>query len=205
MSPAPQEDRVVNALRHRPHPPLRPPVLAGGDISYLVVELAVGRMLLATRTDGALVLSAFAPDEATVDAQLERIARRVSPRVLRGGRDPDRVRAQLEEYLAGRRHDFDLPVDPVLTTEFQRTVLTRLGDRVGYGSTTSYGRLAAGIGHPRAARAVGTALGANPLCVVLPCHRVVSASGALSGYAGGAEAKRLLLDLEGGTRRRGGR
>jgi methylated-DNA-[protein]-cysteine S-methyltransferase len=85
----------------------------------------------------------------------------------------------------------------VLTTPFQRQVLTVLPQVVGYGRRASYGEVAAGLGRPKASRAVGTALGANPLCVVLPCHRVVGATGALTGYAGGLEAKRYLLDLEG--------
>jgi methylated-DNA-[protein]-cysteine S-methyltransferase len=87
-------------------------------------------------------------------------------------------------------------VDPVLASPFQQQVLQRLAADVGYGQRVSYGHLAGAVGRPAAARAVGTALGANPLCVLLPCHRVVAASGALAGYAGGLAAKRLLLDLE---------
>jgi len=107
----------------------------------------------------------------------------------------DEARRQLEQYLAGRLRTFDLPLDPALATPFQRSVLERLPE-VGYGHRISYGELAARLGRPSAARAVGTALGGNPLCVVLPCHRVVGASGALTGYAGGLEAKQILLDLE---------
>jgi methylated-DNA-[protein]-cysteine S-methyltransferase len=111
----------------------------------------------------------------------------------------DAVRRQLEQYLTGRRHDFDVRLDLALTTPFQRQVLTALPQVVGYGRRASYGEVAAGLGRPKASRAVGTALGANPLCVVLPCHRVVGATGALTGYAGGLAAKRYLLDLEGRT------
>ena len=75
-------------------------------------------------------------------------------------------------------------------------MLTRLAGEVGYGDTTTYGALAAALGRPSAASAVGAALGANPLCVVLPCHRVVAGTGALTGYAGGLAAKGFLLDLE---------
>ena len=183
------------ALRGYP-PATRPPVLSGAAVQYRVEDLPIGRMLLAARPDGTLLASFFTPDDAVVDAALARIASRISPRVLRGGRGLEPALRQLSEFLAGRRRVFDLPVDPVLATDFQRAVLDRLAAQVVYGHTTSYGTLAASLGRPRAARAVGAALGANPLCVVLPCHRVVSASGDLTGYAGGMPAKRWLLDLE---------
>lgn len=177
-------------------PTVRPPVLAGGDVLYAVDDLPIGRLLLATRIDGTLLTSSFVTDEAAANAVLDRLSRQVSPRVLRGGRALDAVRRQLDEYLAGRLRRFDVPVDLTLATPFQRTVLDRLTATVGYGSTTSYGHLAAELGRPTASRAVGAALGANPLCIVLPCHRVVAGSGALTGYAGGLVAKRFLLDLE---------
>jgi methylated-DNA-[protein]-cysteine S-methyltransferase len=177
-------------------PTVRPPVLAGGDVSYVLDDLPVGRMLLAARMDGHLLASAYVPDDAAADVLLDRVARHVSPRVLRGGRGLDPVRYQLQEYLAGRRRAFDVPVDLALATLFQREVLTRIEIAAGYGARTSYGRLAGLVGRPSAARAVGAALGANPLCIVLPCHRVVAASGALTGYAGGLAAKQLLLELE---------
>ena len=174
---------------------LRPPALPGGDLRYLVEPTRIGPMLLAVRDDGRLVASTFVAADGAEDAVLDRLARAVSPRVLRGGRLLDEARRELEEFLAGRRRGFELAVDPVLATPFQRVVLAGLGE-VGYGRRVSYRDLAVAIGRPSAARAVGTALGANPLCVVLPCHRVVASSGALTGYAGGLEAKRLLLDLE---------
>ena len=175
----------------------RPPVLDGEDVAYLVDDTAVGRLLLATRSDGVLVASSFAPSDAEADATLDRLARTVSARILRRATPSlDGVRRQLAEYLAGRRTSFEVDLDPVLATGFQRQVLSRLASSVGYGERISYGALATAIGRPSASRAVGAALGANPLCVVLPCHRVVAASGALTGYAGGLDAKRLLLDLE---------
>lgn len=180
-------------------PAVRPPVLTG-DVAYVVDDTPLGRMLFAARPDGTLLATGYTPDDAAADALLARLAGRVSPRVLRGGTALDDVRHQLDEYLAGRRRRFEVAVDPVLASPFQRTVLDGLG-AVGYGTTTSYGALAAALGRPSASRAVGTALGANPLCVVLPCHRVVAASGALTGYAGGLEAKRLLLELEARTTR----
>lgn len=187
---------LENALRSYA-PDVRPPgELAGGDLRYTVHDTAVGRLLLTARTDGTLVTSSYVADDARLDEILDRVARQVSPRVLRGGTALDQGRRELDEYLAGRRRRFDVPVDLALATPFQRSVLTALADGVGYGRTASYGELARDLGRPQASRAVGGALNANPLCVVVPCHRVVASSGALTGYAGGLAAKRLLLDLE---------
>jgi len=182
-------------------PPVRPPAeLAGGDLRYAVEDTAVGRLLLAARTDGRLVTCRYVPRDTEVEGLLDRIAREVSPRVLRGGRVLDAPRAQLAEYLAGRRRRFDVAVDLVLATPFQREVLSALTDGVAYGHTASYGELARAVGRPAAARAVGGALNRNPVCVVVPCHRVVATSGDLVGYAGGLAAKRALLDLESSPR-----
>jgi methylated-DNA-[protein]-cysteine S-methyltransferase len=180
-------------------PTVRPPILSGGDVAYVVDDLPVGRVLLATLVDGPLLTSRYVPDDAEADALLDRLARRVSPRVLRGGRSLDPARRQFDGYLAGRLRRFDLAVDLALATPFQRNVLEALAATVGYGATVSYGRLAQDLGRPSAARAVGAALGANPLCIVLPCHRVLAASGALTGYAGGLVAKEYLLRLETGA------
>src|SRR5207245_3475618 len=118
------------------------------------------------------------------------------PRVLRAPKALDRVRPELDEYFAGRRHAFDLELDLRATPEFHRRVLTEL-NRVEYGHTTTYGTLAAQVGAPRAARAVGTVMNRNPLPIVLPCHRVVGANGSLTGYGGGLDRKEWLLRLEG--------
>ncbi|MEO7235377.1 MAG: methylated-DNA--[protein]-cysteine S-methyltransferase [Lapillicoccus sp.] len=177
-------------------PAVAPPTFGAADVAYAVTDTAVGRILLARNDSGALIASRFVPDDAAEDALLERIGRLVSPRILRRPGDLDPVRRQLDEVLAGRRHTFELATDLALATPFQRTVLTTLGRTVGWGARASYGDLADRIGKPSAARAVGSALGANPLCIVLPCHRVVGAHGALTGYAGGTAAKRYLLDLE---------
>ena len=191
-------DEVGRALRDFA-PDIGPPVLPAGDVSYTLQDSPIGRMLLAVRADGAVVASRFADDDAAAEALLQRLADVVSPRVLRAPRPTDEVRRQLDEYLAGRRTQFDVTVDPVLASAFQRDVLTALPAAAGYGQRATYGELARSVGRPSAARAVGAALGANPLCVLLPCHRVVGASGALTGYAGGTEAKRYLLDLEAGA------
>jgi methylated-DNA-[protein]-cysteine S-methyltransferase len=172
-------------------PQLKPPVLPGADVSYTLHDTPIGTLLLAVAGD-RVVASSFG-DEETMTA---RLARAVSPRVLRQPRPLDDVRRQLDEYLAGERTTFDLNVDLVLATPFQRLVLEDLPTHTAYGKTRSYGEVAGDIQRPKAARAVGTALGANPVCVVLPCHRVIGANGALTGYAGGLDAKRFLLNLE---------
>lgn len=180
-------------------PPVSPPRLPAGDVSYVAEDTVIGRMLLARTSEGALVASGFVADDAAEDRLLARVSALVSPRVLRRPGDLDPARRALEDYLAGRSRSLDLPTDLALATPFQRDVLTRLADGVGYGERTTYGALAAALGRPRSSRAVGAALGANPLCVVLPCHRVVAANGALTGYAGGLPAKEYLLGLEQGA------
>ena len=173
-----------------------PPKLPISDVSYVVEDTAVGRMLLAGNEAGILIASAFVPDLEAEDAWLYRLARAVSPRVLRLPRALDQARRELDAYLRGQRKDFDVPTALVLATPFQRIVLGHLPGAAAYGHRTTYGALARDIQRPAASRAVGAALGANPLCIVLPCHRVVATSGALSGYAGGLAAKEYLLALE---------
>lgn len=193
--PSEVEEHLLRVLRGF-DPATRPPQMLDGDVSYVVDDTALGRMLLATRPDGTALASAFTPTEADVERLLERLARLVSPRVLRGGRGIDLLRSELEDFLAGRLRQFSVPVDLALATPFQQVVLSRLRADVGYGGRTTYGALAVSAGRPTASRAVGAALGANPLCVVLPCHRVVASSGALTGYAGGLAAKEHLLAVE---------
>jgi methylated-DNA-[protein]-cysteine S-methyltransferase len=107
------------------------------------------------------------------------------------------LRAQLDEYFAGQRRAFDLPLE-MAGSPFQRRVWRALRD-IPYGETISYGELARGIGVASASRAVGVANGHNPVCVIVPCHRVIGADGSLTGYGGGLERKRLLLELEAGV------
>lgn len=103
--------------------------------------------------------------------------------------------SQLEEYFAGDRTEFDLPLE-VEGTEFQRDVWFALSE-IPYGKTVSYGELAEMVGHPKAFRAVGQANGSNPIPIILPCHRVIASGGAIGGYGGGLPMKRELLALEG--------
>ena len=105
-----------------------------------------------------------------------------------------RARAQLEEYFAGKRRNFDLPLEP-RGTEFQRRVWRRLS-QIAYGDTTTYGALAHELGNPKGSRAVGLANGSNPIPIVIPCHRVIGADGSLTGFGGGLATKAALLELE---------
>ncbi len=104
------------------------------------------------------------------------------------------VRQQLEEYFEGNRQRFDIPLD-FAGTEFQKLVWTELL-KIPYGQTRSYGQIAQAIGRPKAMRAVGAANGCNPISIIAPCHRVIGASGALTGFAGGLDNKTILLNLE---------
>ena len=178
-------------------PPLAgPPVLPPTDVSYTLEDTEVGRLLLAVTADGTLVTCTYAADTAAEDRWLQRLASTVSPRVLRHAAPTDAARRALAAYLTGAARRVDVRADLALASAFQREVLTGLAARVGYGERTTYAELADAVDHPGAARAVGSALGANPLCIVLPCHRVLPASGGVGGYAGGPAAKEHLLALE---------
>ncbi len=129
------------------------------------------------------------------DAVLARLAAQVSPRVLRAPGRLDGVRRQLEEYFAGTRREFAVPVDLRLSSGYRRTVLDHLRE-LPYGGTESYTEVARATASPRAVRAVGSACATNPVPVVVPCHRVVRSDGSLGGYVGGLEVKTSLLALE---------
>jgi methylated-DNA-[protein]-cysteine S-methyltransferase len=163
------------------------------DVSYMPVDSPFGT-LLAAATRRGLVQLAF-PEE-NVDTALERLARRVSPRIVLAAAPLDPVRRELEEYFSGRRRQFDLPLDWTLVGRFARKVL-RVTSEIPYGGVLSYGEVAADAGSPRGSRAAGNALGSNPIPIVIPCHRVLRSGGALGGYGGGLERKRWLLELEG--------
>jgi methylated-DNA-[protein]-cysteine S-methyltransferase len=162
------------------------------DVAYRTLDTPVGSLLLAA-TDRGLVRVAY--EIQGHDQALESLAARVSPRILNAPARLDTASREIDEYFAGRRTEFDLPLDFSLAHGFRRTVLSHLPE-IGYGNTASYAAVAALAGSPRAFRAVGTACAANPLPVVVPCHRVIRSDGSLSGYAGGPAAKQALLALE---------
>jgi methylated-DNA-[protein]-cysteine S-methyltransferase len=157
------------------------------DVRYDVVASPVGDLHVAATGRGLCRIS-YQGDDVE-----DRLAHGFGVRVLRS--PLDEVRRELDEYFEGRRREFDLPLD-LRVAEFPAAVLHELA-RVPYGQTDTYGKLAARAGRPRAARAVGTIMNRNPIPIVLPCHRIVGANGALTGYAGGLEVKRRLLELEG--------
>ena len=159
------------------------------DVRYDVVDSPVGRLHVAATDRGLCRISYFG------DAWEEDLARRFGVRVLRA--PLDEVRRERDEYFAGARRAFDLPLD-LRVAPFPAAVLRELAG-VPYGRTETYGALAARAGRPGAARAVGTVMNRNPIPIVLPCHRIVGANGALTGYAGGLDVKRHLLQLEGAT------
>ena len=160
------------------------------DAGYDVVDSPVGPLLVAATDRGLLRVSFDAGGDP--DAELEQIARVAGPRVLRAPRAVDLARAELDEYFAGRRRAFDLRGQP----GFAVSVLGELA-KVPYGHTQTYGELASRAGNPKAARAVGMVMNRNPLPIILPCHRIVGASGSLVGYGGGLQRKEQLLRLEG--------
>jgi methylated-DNA-[protein]-cysteine S-methyltransferase len=157
------------------------------DVRYDVTESPVGDLFIAS-TDRGLCRISY-----RVEGQDEELARIFGPRVLRV--PIDAVRRELDEYFEGKRRDFDLPID-LRVAPFHETVLHELA-RIPYGHTDTYGSLAAKVGRPKAARAVGTVMNRNPIPIVLPCHRIIGANGSLTGYGGGLEVKRALLELEG--------
>lgn len=157
------------------------------DVRYDLVDSPVGELFVAA-TERGLCRVSYSADRAE-----EEVVRAFGPRLLRVPLDD--VRRELDEYFEGRRRDFDLRLD-VRVAAFHEQVLRELA-RVPYGSTTTYGALAARVGRPRAARAIGTVMNRNPIPIVLPCHRVIGSNGSLTGYGGGLDAKRRLLELEG--------
>ncbi len=162
------------------------------DLGYDIVDSPVGPLFVAVSTKGLAALS-FHDQQ---DSDLDRLASFAGPRVLRSARVVDRVRRELDEYFARRRRVFDLSLDLRGLAPFTVSVLDALAD-VPFGETTTYGALAARVGRPKAARAVGTVMNRNRIPIVLPCHRVVGATGDLVGYGGGLDRKVALLELEG--------
>jgi methylated-DNA-[protein]-cysteine S-methyltransferase len=163
------------------------------DVNYATFDSPFGELLLAASEQGLLRL-AFPEENA--DEVLERLATRVSPRIVESPARLDRIRRELDEYFEGRRREFELPLDWTLVGPFGRRVLGATA-RIPYGRVLTYTDVATEAGSPRGSRAAGNALGANPIPIVVPCHRVLRGSGALGGYAGGLPRKQFLLELEG--------
>jgi methylated-DNA-[protein]-cysteine S-methyltransferase len=166
------------------------------DVAYARVDSPVGP-LIAARTPRGLVRLAYEDFNGGEEAVVGDLAARLSPRVLEAPARLDDIRRELEEYFAGRRDRFDIPVDfGLVRTDFGRRVLQATA-RIPFGQTSTYAGVAGGAGNPAAGGAPATALGRNPVPIVVPCHRVLRTGGALGGYTGGVERKQLLLALEG--------
>lgn len=163
------------------------------DVAYTTVVSPVGTLLLAATPVG-LVRVAFA-DQQRGDSVLRELSLRVSPRVIKSGARLEPVLSQLDAYFAGDLDRFEIPLDWRLSGPFARRVLHRTA-RIPYGRASTYAEVARDIGAPNAYRAVGNALAANPLAVVIPCHRVLRSGGGLGGYGGGLPRKEWLLQLE---------
>jgi methylated-DNA-[protein]-cysteine S-methyltransferase len=167
------------------------------SFEWTVMGSGIGPLLLAATGEG-LVSVEFHADAAVRDRALGRLTGRFGAEPVEdaAGRLAEPIR-QLEAYFAGGLREFELPLDWALSSGFNRQVLRELADGVPYGTVVGYGDLAARVGRPEAAQAVGAAMGSNPLPVVVPCHRVVETDGGLGGFGGGLETKRKLLALEG--------
>jgi methylated-DNA-[protein]-cysteine S-methyltransferase len=160
------------------------------DISWSITPSPFGDLVVAVTDEGLLTLG-FGDYEEVLDSLVP-----VSPRILESKKRTDDVRRQLDQYFDRKRRSFDLPVDLALAHGFRRDVLAELA-KVDYGETTTYAALAVEAGRPRAYRAVGSTMAANPIAIVLPCHRVLPSSGGLGNYGGGVAMKKGLLELEG--------
>ena len=166
------------------------------EIAYAVLDAPVGRIVVATTRRG-LVRIAYELSNGGVDSVLDQIAERLSPSIVEAPAQLDERLRELEEYFAGQRRDFDLPIDWRLArSAFTRRVLEATA-RIPFGATSTYKDVAIAAGSPKAFRAAGSALGSNPLPIVVPCHRVLASGGSIGGYTGGLDRKRVLLGIEG--------
>jgi methylated-DNA-[protein]-cysteine S-methyltransferase len=163
------------------------------DVAWARVDSPLGALLVAATPVG---LCALWYEESRVEQFLDTLARRISPRVLEAPHRLDPIRRELDEYFAGRRRDFDAPLDWTLTNGYTKRVL-QVAACIPYGAVRTYRNVATDAGNAGASRAAGNALGANPLAIVVPCHRVVRTGGGLGGYTTGVHKKAYLLELEG--------
>jgi methylated-DNA-[protein]-cysteine S-methyltransferase len=166
------------------------------DVVWTVRETGIGPLLVVGSGEG-LVYVGFRADPATAGRAVASVGRRLGGSPVEDAERLAPVTAQLDAYFAGDLREFTLALDWSLITGFSRRVLRELATGVPYGTVVGYQDLAERVGEPDAARAVGTAMGANPLPVVVPCHRVIESGGGIGGFGGGLEIKRSLLALEG--------
>jgi methylated-DNA-[protein]-cysteine S-methyltransferase len=168
------------------------------DVAYAVEPSPLGDLLVAMTPRG--LVGIYYEDAGELEALLDRLAGRVSPRLVEAPARVDPVRRELDEYFAGTRTQFEIPLDWSLTQGFTRRVLKATA-RIPYGGASTYREMASRAGSERGARAAGNALGANPIPIVVPCHRVLRTGGEIGGYGGGVARKRFLLELEGADAR----
>ena len=166
------------------------------DVAYARVDSPLGPLVAAATPQG-LVRLAYEQSNGGLDAIVEHLALRLSPRVLEAPARLDDLRRQLDEFFAGRRESFDVALDLSLVGgAFGRRVLEACA-AIPFGAVRTYGEVAAAAGNPKANRAAGNALGPNPVPIVVPCHRVLRTGGGLGGYTGGLDKKHHILTLEG--------
>ncbi|MCW3041648.1 MAG: methylated-DNA--[protein]-cysteine S-methyltransferase [Solirubrobacterales bacterium] len=192
-----------------PAPPLDRPALAeatarftaaaaatgAADLVYAQLDSPLGR-LVAVATPTGLAQLSYEDFRGGLDAVLEDLSVRLSPRIVEAPARLEDTQRQLEEYFDGRRTTFSIPLDWTLCGDFTRRILQATA-QIPFGATATYGAMAAAAGNPKASRAAGRALGSNPIPIVVPCHRVIGTSGRLTGYTGGLERKIQLLQVEG--------
>jgi len=162
------------------------------DLAYTTVASPLGELLLVASARGLAMMHYL---DEPLEPALELIAQRRSPRLVESARALDPWRRELDEYFSGARRRFEARLDWQALTAFQRAIL-RATVAIPYGATSTYTGVATAAGNPRAQRAAGNALGANPLAIIIPCHRVLRSGGAFGGYTGGLERKHYLLELE---------
>jgi methylated-DNA-[protein]-cysteine S-methyltransferase len=165
------------------------------DAVYTRLDTPIGRLLIVQGERG--VVRVGFPEES-VDALLAQVAGHLGPRIVASDRELASTRDVVSAYFDGIDERLDLPVDlSLVRSDFRRSALALLRSDVGHGQVVTYGGLAAKVGRPKAARAVGSACATNPVPIIVPCHRVVPGSGGVGSYGGGPERKRLLLAHEG--------
>jgi methylated-DNA-[protein]-cysteine S-methyltransferase len=167
------------------------------DAVYTRLRTPIGTLLIVQGEEG-VVRVGF--EEGPEDALLAQVAARLGPRIVASDRELGATRDVVSAYFEGEDETLDLPVDMSLVrSDFRRAALKTLRDEVHVGEVVTYGALATRIGHPKAARAVGSACATNPVPIIVPCHRVLPGSGGVGSYGGGPERKRQLLAHEGAT------